>query len=114
MVIEGKAVIEGSGDELPQIKKSGGPLVSREVWRLMPITLGIIGGPFLLTVIPLIFVFALGLGTDVARAVLWSCGFASYVVLLPLAAGLAVKKRERKREIAGEMMAFLTRTAKST
>lgn len=101
-------MIKDPGERLPQTKEPGGPLVSREVWLLMPIALGIIGIPFLLTVIPLLFVFALGLGTDIARVVFWGCGFTSYVVLLPLAAGIAIKRRERKQEIVGEMMAFFS------
>lgn len=101
-------MIKGSGSGLPRIEEPGGPLVSREVWLLMPIVLGVIGVPFLLTIIPLIFVFSLGLGTDVARAVFWSCAFTSYVILLPLAAGLVARRRERRQEIAAEMMAFFS------
>jgi hypothetical protein len=59
--------------------------------------------------LPFLFVYSLGFaGTDVAKAVFWSCGFTSYVILLPLVAGLAIRNRERKQEIVEEMMAFFS------
>lgn len=80
---------------------------TQEAWPATWIAVAVIGGPFFLTMLPLLLVHALGfVGTDVARAVFWGCSFISYVILLPLAASLAVRSRERKQEIAGEMMAF--------
>ncbi|CAN5588477.1 hypothetical protein BH24ACT22_BH24ACT22_01560 [soil metagenome] len=81
----------------------------REVWPAAWIAAGVIGGPFFLTMLPLLLVYAFGsVGTDFARAVFWGCAFTSYVILLPLAAGLAVRSRERKQEIVAEMMAFFS------
>lgn len=82
---------------------------TRDTWSGAWIAVGVIGGPFLLTMLPLLLVHTLGfVGTDVARIVFWSCAFTSYVVLLPLAAGLTVRNRERKQEIVGEMMSFFS------
>ncbi len=59
--------------------------------------------------IPLLFLYSLGLTeTEVARIVFWSSAYTSYAVLLPLAVGLAVRSRERKQKIAGEMIAFFS------
>lgn len=94
-------------DELPG--RNANLPATREAWSAAWIAIGVIGGPFLLTMLSLLFVYSLGFGgTDVAKAVFWSCAFTSYVILLPLAAGLAVRSRERKQEIAGEMMAFFS------
>ncbi|MGB3635220.1 MAG: hypothetical protein WA982_14355 [Rubrobacteraceae bacterium] len=102
-------MIRDSKQGLLQRRKVNSPVVSREMLVLGLVTLGIMGGPFLLTMLPLLFVYSLGfVGTDVAKVVFWSCGFTSYVVLLPLATGLALRSRERKQEIAGEMMAFFS------
>ena len=80
-----------------------------ETWSGVWIVAGVMGGPVLLTMLALSVVYSLGYaGTDLAKLVFCGCGFISCVVLLPLAAGLAVRKRERKQEIAGEMMAFFS------
>ena len=82
---------------------------TRETWSGIWIVVGVMGGPVLLTMLALSVVYSLGFaGTGVAKFVFWSCGFISCVVLLPLAAGLTARKRERKQEIAGEMMAFFS------
>ena len=79
------------------------------MWPAVWIAAGVIGGPVLLTMASLYSFYFIGVTeTEVLRAVLYTAAFMSYVVLLPLAAGLAVRKRERKQEIAGEMMAFFS------
>ena len=79
------------------------------MWPAVWIAAGVIGGPVLLTMTSLYFFYFIGVTeTEILRAVLYTAAFMSYVVLLPLAAGLAVRKRERKQEIAGEMMAFFS------
>ena len=82
---------------------------TREVWPAVWVAAGVIGGPALLTMASLYFFYFIGVTeTEVLRAVLYTAAFVSYVVLLPLAAGLAARNRERRREIAGEMMAFFS------
>ena len=102
-------MIEISGRELSRPEWVGVPRVSREVRTIILFALGVICGPFVLTMIPLLFLYSLGLaGTDVAEIVFWSSAYTSYAVLLPLVVGLAVRSRERKQKIAGEMVAFFS------
>lgn len=73
------------------------------------LTLGVIGGPFLLTMIPLVILYYTGMAeTELARAVFWAAAFTSHVVLLPLAVGLVARNRQRKLDIAREMEAFFS------
>lgn len=96
--------------ELSDREGAGRHLVVRE--RLLPLiflALGVICGPFLLTilltVILLLFLYFLGLaGTAVAAAVFWSSAYISYAVLLPLAAMRAIRSREQKQKITNEMI----------
>ncbi len=107
--VRGKALIGISGRKLSRHEGAGSHLIARETLTIIFFTLGVIGGPFLLTMIPLLFLYTLGLfGTNVAGIVFWSSAYISYAVLLPLAVGLSVRSRERKQKIAGEMMAFFS------
>lgn len=73
------------------------------------LALGVIGGPFLLTMVPLLFLYLFGLaGTEAAWAVFWAGAFASHVIFLPLAVGLVARKRRWKHDIAWEMVAFFS------
>ncbi len=82
----------------------------REVWSAAWIAVCVIGGPVMLTMASLLFFYALGMAwTEEFWAAFYVTGFVSNFILLPLSAGLAVKNRERKQEIAGEMMAFFSR-----
>ncbi|MGF1473583.1 MAG: hypothetical protein ACFB50_17820 [Rubrobacteraceae bacterium] len=82
---------------------------TREAWSGMWIVVGVIGTPVLLTMASLLFFHAVGMAwTEISWVVFYLTAFLSYFVLLPLAAGLAVRTRERKQKIAGEMMAFFS------
>lgn len=82
---------------------------TNETWSGVWIVVCVMGGPALLTMLALSIVYSFGYaGMDLAKLVFCGCGFISCVILLPLAAGLAVRKRERKQEIAGEMMSFFS------
>jgi hypothetical protein len=86
-----------------------GPLISRDALPGALLALAAIGGPFLLTVTPLLFLYALGLaGSAVALAVFWTAAFTSYFVIPPLSVGLVSRNRRRRQEIAGEMMIFFS------
>lgn len=98
-----------SGRELSRREGAGRHLVARERLPVIFFTLGVICGPFLLTMIPLLFLYSLELvGTHVAGAIFWSSAYISYAVLLPLAVGRSVRSRERKQKVAGEMVAFFS------
>lgn len=98
-----------SGRELSRREGAGRHLVARERLPVIFFTLGVICGPFLLTMIPLLFLYSLGLvGTNVAGAIFWSSAYISYAVLLPLAVGRSVRSRERQQKVAGEMVAFFS------
>lgn len=87
----------------------GLPGRSREVLTGALLALGVIGGPFMLTIIPLVFLYLFGLaGTEIAWAVFWISAFISHVVLLPLAVGVVDRNRRRKRDLAEEMVAFFS------
>lgn len=73
------------------------------------LALAIVGGPFLIVMIPFLLVTLSGLvGPAIALPLLYLGMFVSYAALLPLAAGLTLRARQRKREIADEMMAFFS------
>ena len=81
----------------------------REVWSAAWIAVGVIGVPVLLTMVSLLFFYALGMPwTKFSAAAFCLIAFASNFILLPLAAGLTVRNREHKQEIAGEMMTFFS------
>ncbi|CAN5582736.1 hypothetical protein BH24ACT21_BH24ACT21_14250 [soil metagenome] len=83
--------------------------VSREVWSAAWIAVCVIGVPVVLTMFTLLVFHAFGMAwTEVSWAAFCLVAFLSNFVLLPLAASLAVRNRERKREIAEEMMAFFS------
>lgn len=80
-----------------------------ETRSLALLTLTVSCGPFLIVMIPFLLVTLTGLaGLDVTLPLLYLGAFVSYTVLLPLIAGRALRARERKREIADEMMAFFS------
>lgn len=107
-IIGSKNLIQGSQKGLSQGKEAEAPLVSREALSVILLTLGITGGPALFTISVFSLVSLLGFGPDVAWTVFWISAFASYVIFLPLMAGMSVRRRERKQEIVGEMMAFFS------
>lgn len=80
-----------------------------ETRSLIPLALAVACGPFLIVMIPFLLVTLTGLaGPDVTLPLLYLGIFVSYTMLLPLMTGLALRTRERKREIADEMMAFFS------
>ena len=83
--------------------------VRGEVWSAGWIAVGVICVPVVLTMVSQLFFYALGMAwTEVSWAVFFLVAFTSNFVLLPLAAGRAIRNRERKQEIAREMMAFFS------
>ena len=108
-IVEDKALIKISRRKLSRRERTGGLLVSREALPLIFFALGVIGGPFLLTMILLLFLYFLGLAETAAAAVVfWSSAYISYAVLLPLVAGRAIRIRERKQKVIDEMIAFFS------
>ena len=90
-------------------KRSNNLPATREVWSAAWIAVGVIGAPVVLTMFTLLFFHAFGMAwTKVSLAAFCLVAFLSNFVLLPLAAGLTVRNRERKQKIAGEMMTFFS------
>ncbi len=105
-------MVRGPGRTLPELPRPDrldNRDASRETLSGALLALGVIGVPFLLTVIPLLVLNYSGFaGTEVLRAVFWTAAFTSHVVLLPLAVGLVSRNRQRKLDIVREMEAFFS------
>lgn len=74
---------------------------------LLPVAIMVV--PFLLVLIPALWLSYSGLiGPRGTWGALVVGAYVSHAVLLPLAAGLTVRARERRREVADAMMAFFS------
>lgn len=96
--------------KVSRIERGKKPVPAEEIWTLTLLPLGIVGVPVVLTMASLLFFSFFGMAwTETSYAVFCLVAFVSNVILLPLAAGLTARNRERRQKIAGEMMSFFSR-----